>query len=86
MAICISLSMATSAMHEIKHKVGGQDANNAQGKAECFIGIEAAAECFILCIARARPCFNCFKELTHKCLVKAYPFQVLPVHQLCHLG
>ena len=31
--------------------------------------------CFILHIARARSCFNCFKELTHECLVKAYPFQ-----------
>ena len=33
-----------------------------------------------------RPCFNCFKELTHERLIKAYPFQVLPVCQLCHLG
>ena len=32
-------------------------------------------ECFILCIAQARPCFNCFKELTYERLVKAYPFQ-----------
>ena len=46
------------------------------------------AKCFILRIARARPCFNCFKELslTHEHLVKAYLFQVLPVRQLRHLG
>ena len=24
----------------------------------------SSAKCFILCIARARPCFNCFKEFT----------------------
>ena len=42
-------------------------------------------ECFILCIARARPCFNCFKELTHERLVEG-PFQVLPIRQLCRLG
>ena len=33
------------------------------------------AKFFILCIARARSCFNCFKELIHECLVKAYLFQ-----------
>ena len=32
-------------------------------------------EYFILCIARARPCFNCFKELAHEHLVKAYLLQ-----------
>ena len=47
-----------------------------------FIGIKACclasrwcAKCFIWCIARARPCFNCFKEFTHEHLVKTYPFQ-----------
>ena len=34
-----------------------------------------ATKYFILCIARARPCFNCFKELTHEYLVNAYLFQ-----------
>ena len=33
------------------------------------------AKCFILHIPRARPCLNCFKELTKECLVKAYPFE-----------
>ena len=33
------------------------------------------AECFILRIGRDRPCFNCFKELIHERLVKAYRFQ-----------
>ena len=30
---------------------------------------------FYVYIARARLCFNCFKELTHERLVKACPFQ-----------
>ena len=34
--------MVASAMHKIKHKVHGRDANKALGKAECFIGIQAA--------------------------------------------
>ena len=36
--------MATSAIHKIKHKVHGRDANKAQGKAKCFIGIEVACQ------------------------------------------
>ena len=68
--------MAVSAIHKINHEVCDQDANKAVGEAECFIGIEAARQVlYIICIAKARPCFNCFKELTHECLVKAYPFQ-----------
>ena len=55
-----------SAIPKIKHEARGRDANKVQGEAECFI----------LCMARARPCFNCFKELTHECLIKAYPFQI----------
>ena len=31
-----------SALHQIKHEVHGQDANIIQGKAKCFISIEAA--------------------------------------------
>ena len=85
-SICISLSMATSAIRKKKHEVCSQDANKARGEVECFIGIETAAEYFILCIARARLRFNCFKELTRECLVKVYQFQVLPVYQLCYLG
>ena len=53
--------MAMNAMHKIKHEACGQDANKAWGKAECFI----------LRIARAKPCFNCFKELAHERLVEA---------------
>ena len=41
---------------------------------------------FYIYIARAGPCFNCFKELTHEHLIKAYPFQPLPLRQICHLG
>ena len=65
---------------KIKHEVHGQDANKSQGEAECFIGIKTAAKYFILCTPRARPCFNCFKELTHEHLIKAYPFQIFHIH------
>ena len=34
--------MAASAIRKVKHEAHGQDANKARGKAECFIGIEAA--------------------------------------------
>ena len=37
-------------------------------------------------VARARPCFNHFKELTHKCLVKAYPFKYCPSVNFVILG
>ena len=37
--------------------------------------VRQCTECFILCIARVRPCFSYFKELTHECLVKDNPFQ-----------
>ena len=33
--------MAASAIHKIKHKAHGQDANKTHGKAECSIGIKA---------------------------------------------
>ena len=55
-------------------------------KLSAFMASRQHAVCFILHIARARPCFNCFKELTHECLVNAYPFQPLRVRKLCHLG
>ena len=46
-----------------------------EAKPSALLALRQCAKCFILCIARARPCFNCFKELTHERLVKAYPFQ-----------
>ena len=48
----------------IKHKA----------KPSALLASRQLTEYFILRIARARPCFNCFKELTHERLVKAYPF------------
>ena len=67
--------MAASAICKIKH----------EAKLSALLASRQCAECFILCIARARPCFNCFKELTHERLVEG-PFQVLPIRQLCLLG
>ena len=55
------------AICKIKHEVRDQDANKARG----------ISECFILRIAIARLCLNCFKESTPECLVKAYPFQTI---------
>ena len=49
----------------IKHKA----------KPSILMALRQHVKCFILHIARARLCFNCFKELTHERLVKAYPFQ-----------
>ena len=54
-------NIAVSALHEIKHKVYSQDTYKAQGKAECFINIEACTECFTLRRAQTRQCFNCFR-------------------------
>ena len=45
----------------------GRDANKVRGEAECFI--------FYVAIARARPCYNCFKEFIHERLVNTYPFR-----------
>ena len=50
-----------------------------------LLALSQHTECFIVCIARARPCLKCFKELTYEHLVKAYPFQLLPIRQLRHL-
>ena len=44
-------------------------------KLSALLASRQYAECFILCIARTRSCFNSFKELTHARLVKAFPFQ-----------
>ena len=67
--------MAMSAICKIKHDTHSQDANKAWGEAEFLLESRQHTEYFILCIARARPCFNCFKELAHEHLVKAYPLQ-----------
>ena len=40
-----------------------------------LLALRQHAEYFILRKARAMPCFNYFKEFTHECLVKTYPFQ-----------
>ena len=45
-------------------------------KLSAYLALRQHAEYFILHIATARPCFNCFKELTHEHLVKAYRFQL----------
>ena len=38
-------------------------ANIARGEAECYIlASRPSAECFIFHIARARQCFNCYRE------------------------
>ena len=36
--------MAASVIHKIQYDACGQDANKAQGKAECFIVIEAVRQ------------------------------------------
>ena len=49
--------------YTVKNKARGNEAemaNIARGEAECYISIEA--ECFIFHIARARQCFNCYRE------------------------
>ena len=68
--------MAASAICKIKHSV----------KLSALLASRQCAKCFILHIARARLCFNCFKKLAHERLVKAYLFQLLPGHQLVISG
>ena len=51
----------------IKHKVNPS----------VLLASRQCAECFVLRIGRARPCFNCFNELTHERLVKAYLLQCI---------
>ena len=41
-----------------------------EAKPNALLALKQRAECFILCIARGRPCFNCFKELIYERLVK----------------
>ena len=53
-----------------------------QAKPSALLASRQHTECFILPIARARPCFSYFKEITHERLVKAYPFQVLATRSL----
>ena len=54
-----------------------------EAKPSTLLASRQHAECFILCIARARPWFNCFKELTYEHLVKAYPFQCISCPSTC---
>ena len=67
--------MAVRAICKIKHETYGQDASKAKVKPSALLALRQRAECFILHIANVRLCFNCFKEFTHECLVKAYLFQ-----------
>ena len=57
-----------STIHKIKHEARGRDANKAQGEAECFTSIKSVHRVLYF---MHKPCFNCFEELTHECLVKA---------------
>ena len=54
-----------------------------EAKPSTLLASRQHAECFILCISRARPWFNCFKELTYEHLVKAYPFQCISCPSTC---
>ena len=66
--------MAVSAICKIKHEACSWEVNKAQGKVKCFIGIEAVRRGLYFMYSKSyRPCFNCFKELTHERLIKAYP-------------
>ena len=42
--MCNSKSIAASAIREIKHEAGGQEANKARGEAECFISLKATRQ------------------------------------------
>ena len=46
-----------------------------EAKPSALLASRQHTKCFILRIARARPCYNGFKELTRERLIKAYPFQ-----------
>ena len=63
----------------IKHKVVAEMPIKHEVKLSVLLVFVQRTECYILCIVRARPCFNCFKEFTHECLVTAYLFQVLSI-------
>ena len=66
--------MAASAICKIKPDALGRDANKHEANLSALLASRQCAECFILHIARARPCFNCFKEPTHEHVVKVYLF------------
>ena len=78
--------MAAIVICKIKHEVVAEMPIKHEVKLSALLVLRQRTECFILRIVRTRPCFNCFKERTHECLVKAYLFQVLPIQQLGHLG
>ena len=52
--ILVKICMVASAMCKIQSTRRSRDA---------LLATKQRVECFILCIARARPCFNCFKNL-----------------------
>ena len=77
--VLVKTCMAVGAMCKIKQAARGRDAmqQSTRRSRDALLATKQRVKSFISCIARARPCFNCFKELTHECLaiVKAYPFQ-----------
>ena len=59
-----------SALHDIKYKAHGQDANKAQGEAERLISIEAAHRVrFISRKARVTQCFYFLKNFQRNALI-----------------
>ena len=60
----------------IKHEV----------KPSALLALRQHAECFVLCMARARLHVNCFKVLYHKYLVKVQVRRGsgLPIQHYCH--
>ena len=56
----IRMSIATSALHEIKHKAEMLIKHKA--KPSALLASRPRAKCFISCKARVRQCFNYSKE------------------------
>ena len=52
-------------------------ANIARGEAKCYISIEAV----YFCIAQARQCFNCYRELPLQICMSPWNFPLLPIFQ-----
>ena len=67
--------MAASAICKIKHEACGQDVNKHKAKLSALLASRQCAMCFILRMAKVRPCFNYFKELMHEHLAKGYTFR-----------
>ena len=70
--------MVASVMHKIKHEVRAEMPIKCEAKLSALLAWRQHAECFVLYISRARPCFNCFKELTHERLLKLTHFNDYP--------